>query len=374
VSELFAPDQRLSHLVSLVVVDLLFGVALFVGAMTALWFAWSLWSRARRLSAETWHYPALRAGHMLLCGTAHRAQGATPTGAFVELTITQAGVERGERDRYVEWTEVSRTLVEHPFLLRTHEGSEVLVRTDPFVDLVDRLQQTWRIGPTMRTRTACVDEGEQLWVEGELRSEYDRASSDPYRGATKLRWIIEAPRSGRLLVTSKPVGADLRRASLLSAGGALALIGLLCFFQLVVFADFRALRAHGVVTQATITSRQDWQSHSKGDSRHHFEWIVEYDTPSGPRRAREEVSDKAYQAHPPGDRVPVTYLSVRPEVMQIGPLSEVGVDSYSIWGTLTIAGLALIVINWRRTVSRKLKWSRRDKLVERVPGDLTRTK
>jgi Protein of unknown function (DUF3592) len=326
--------------------------------------------RAGRLRDGIWHHPVLRAGPMLLSGTAHRAEHATPAGAFVELTIKQSGIEHESREPFVQSTEISRDIVVHPFLLRTREGGEVLVRTDNSIDLIDRLEPAQPIGPALRTRTARVTEGERLWIKGTLRSEFSHAMDGPYRGAD-TRWVFEAPPSGRLMVSSQPVGADLRRIALWYVGGAFALIGLMFFYQLVVFGEFRDLRARGVVAQSIITNREEWHPRTKHGREDHYYWVVDYDTARGKHREKDEVNALAYKEHEVGDTVPVTYLPDDPSVLQIGPASEIGASIISVWGTAVIALLLFFIIAWRRKVSRKLKWTRRETLIERTSGKLT---
>jgi hypothetical protein len=142
------------------------------------------------------------------------------------------------------------------------------------------------------------------------------------------------------------------------------------FCRCVLYESFVALRAHGVVVQAQIHDRERWRDR-KHDTQH-FAWRFAYPTARGLLTAESETNKDSYATHTVGDMVPVTFLPSHPEVVQLGPLAEVGASTDPLWLLLSVLGFLVIMIGHRPWwLLRFLRpWWKSENVVDRVPGKL----
>jgi hypothetical protein len=368
VNVLLAPDDRLSHEASRIFVDLVFGGGLFLCTLAAALLAFFAWSRARRLSAEVWHRHGLRAGPILLTGTVAPVEDGPPGTPFIEVTITQQGKQyRGKNGPYIVWREVGRTLTERPFMMHTDGGDKVYVVPGGRVDLVDRLEGAQSIGPSMRTRSARIIEGEKIWLRGELRQEGSEAAG-PYRGGTSSAWTMRPPAGGALFVSSEPVDVDRRKAARSHAIFALLFLVSLFLTQGIVFSEFRALRAHGAVTQGTIEARDRWRVRVKNGYHTHYAFAVSYDLPGEHYTAkRAETNSYAFTVYQNVAQVPLVYLPTNPTTLQLGSLDELGV---SITAVLALSMALFFLLTIYLAVALARPWWRQKTVIDRISGTM----
>ena len=363
---LFAPTERLSHNASHFFVDIVFGGGLFLCTLAAALLAFFAWSRARRLSAEVWHRHGLRAGPILLTGTVAPVEDGPAGTPFIELTVTQEGKQyRGKNGPYIVWREVGRTLTERPFMMHTDGDDQVYVVPGGRVDLIDRLEEAHHIGPRTRTRSARIIEGEKIWLRGELRQE-GGAAAGPYRGGSSRAWTMRPPARGALFVSSEPVDADRRKAARGHAIFALVFLVSLLLVQGAVFSEFRALRAHGVVTQGRILARNHWTVRHKDNDYPRYAFTVAYDPPGEHHTLHAETNFDAFRAHLDDALVPLVYLPERPTVMQLGSADEVGA-SFVILPLCLLFFFSLVVY---LVFASMRPWWRRKTVIDRVAGTL----
>lgn len=362
---LYAPAFRLSTTASELWVTWIFGVGLLLVVFACALQAWRAWSHALQLRAEVWRQKGLRSGMMLISGVAEPVEeerdAATREAAafapFVELTIHQEGTQHSSRNgQYVMWLESSRSLSERPFILHTDEGTRIRVEPSGQIELIDKLEEPMRAGNTRR-RVARIIPGERIWVRGQLVID---SAQGPYRGLASQPTLRPSP-DRPLLICSQPIEAEDRSATRLHAGFAVGMLLMLLFCQRVVFGEFHALR-HGVEQTATLVSKRYWSTRNKNSVTMHFAYTL------APTNVEDEVSNDAYTRGEPGDLVPIVRGAKDATVFQIGPRSEVGIDTRNV----VAAGLvcAGIVVAWLAVAARRKPWWRRPRYDERTPGTL----
>lgn len=133
------------------------------------------------------------------------------------VSIMQEGKEqrskKGERVVSHTWTEVSRKTAVAPFVLVDDRGQKIRVEPNEEALLVDRLDHTTVHGkrPARRTRHARIVDGERVWVVGDLIS-VGRSDAGAYRDAP-AELVLRAPPSGRMLLSTEPLGERFRAES-----------------------------------------------------------------------------------------------------------------------------------------------------------------
>lgn len=343
----------------------LFGVGLLLLCAVAALLAWRSWSHALQLRREAWSARGRRSGTVLVSGIAEpvdeerdaSAREAAAFAPFVELSIVQRGTERSSRHgRYVLWRESFRSLSERPFVLLTDEGTRIRVEPTGQIELIDKLEEPTRTGDERR-RVARIIPGERIWVRGQLVVD---SAQGPYRGVASQP-TLRPPPDRALLICSQPIESEDRAGAKLHGAFAIGFGLTLLFCQHVLFSDFRALR-HGVEQRATLVSKRSWTTRGKNTVTMHFGYTV------SPMRVEAEVSSEAYTRGMPGDVVPVVRGATDPSVLQIGPRSEVGLDS----GPALFAGMLSlgVIIAWLAVAASKKPWWRRRRYDETVSGTL----
>ena len=363
---LLAPPGRLSPATSHLFVDLLLGGWLLVAVGIAALFAFLAWSRAKKLGAEVWHKRGLRPGPILLPGVAAPLDDDQSGQPFIELSIDQRGVERSSKNgRFVVWTETSRTLRDRAFVLRCDNGERVRVEPSGRVDLIDRLDDTHRLGPAARRRSARIVEGETVWIRGEL-VDAGASGDGPYRGgAPTHRWVLRPPARGSVFLSSEPVELEGRAEARFHTRIACVYLAYLALCQLAFFADYRALRADGVQDHAVVTRRTTWITRSKSTTTKHYGFHVSY---ADHQDAIEETNSHAYAAIHEGDRVPIVYVPRKPTVVQLGAAAELGLNAGA--GVVGLIFGGMLTMFYLALNAGRRPWWRRRKLVETVRGTL----
>jgi hypothetical protein len=364
-----APWSYVSSSTAHVCVDLVCGGGLLTAAVVTGGLALAAWSRARRLGAEVWKRRGLRPGPILLPGVARALDDGHGEAAFVELTLEQRGRQwQAKGGPQVTWKEISRKLKQRPFELECENGEHVRVEPGARVELVDRLDVTEAIIPGLRRRTARITPGEPIWVRGDL---YDngKASEGPYReAAPSHRWVLRPHARDAMYISSEPVDAEERAAGKLDLKFALVYVLLLVGARLL-FADYLALRAAGVETQARVVQRNSYWVRGKHGNDPRYSLDVELDVGGRSQKLWEPTNGAAYRQIEEGAMVPVTYLPTRPTVVQLATRSDLSTDMGGVFiAYFVIVTIGLLHIGIR--IGRR-PWWRQKKVVEIVPGRLT---
>jgi hypothetical protein len=190
----------------------------------------------------------LATGPAVVRGPVEYAQGES---AAVRVEITQHGVERVDKNNVLRhsWTEIDRTIRVRPFYVNDPRG-RVRVEPDARAMLVDDLDETRTTGADTRVRVAELSPGEHVYVIGHLRSGATPRGGGAYRESA-MAPVLEPPRRGRMLVSSKPLGDRFREAARRESrwGAVIVAIGVALLLLDLPF----HLRLHaGVYERATV--------------------------------------------------------------------------------------------------------------------------
>ncbi len=364
----YAPASRLLASTSRFLADSLFGGGIVLVIGLALLLAFLAKARAGALGEEERKKRGLRPGPILLCGLPEPIDEPPASGAFIELVIDQSGTQHQHRGRhYVTWTESARTLKHQPFYLRTESGERVRVEPQGRVELIDALEAPQRHGTSAkRRRIARITPGEKIWVRGLLSG--DGWSAGPYRGAGGGGYVLLPGGRDPLLVSSQPIDLEDEQTARFHGIFGFGFVALLALLQLVVFADYRALRREGVRGEARIDGIRQWITHSKNSTTHHFGWTLIYHVPGGALSTEVETNGYAFSRLTGGDTVPIVYVPRSPAIVQLGTEDEVAMSAgTAMFGLLTFGGLGGLYIGLSRT---RRPWWRRKRIVDVENGML----
>jgi hypothetical protein len=176
--------------------------------------------------AFTCENSALEAGQAAVRGTVEFAAGSDS--AF-RVEIEQEGSEsRVENGWACSWTERSREVSARAFYLRLPSGERVRVEPGRDTLLMDDLTATRQTGPTSRLRIAELEQGEQVVASGHLERDLDPESREGGYRRQGVGWVMRAPATGRLVLSSKPLHPPFYRRA------RIALVEALCVFVAAV--------------------------------------------------------------------------------------------------------------------------------------------
>jgi hypothetical protein len=307
--------------------------------------------------------PALAEGdNVVLSGIVRHLEG----NLAVRVSIDQEGSQRTYRGSTTHtWIEKARKVEVATFKLELPNGESVLVHPSKDVELIDALDLKYRHNRYARTWVAELTDGEKITARGRLERSDVADPAAAYRDVN-WGWALQPSATGKLLLSSEPMGLGLRKRASFHRKAALLAIGILCALQ-ATLALFYARAAVGTVQPGRIDSFSSWITHNKNSTTTHYGvWfeapVIGYQT--------EEVDDAdfyfygGYTGPVQGEHtIPVMVAS--PTNWQIGAKATI-----RWWHALLVLGGAVAFQFWyvvRRKMTRP--WFRR-KLNENGSGAL----
>jgi hypothetical protein len=281
---------------------------------------------------------ALRAGPAVVRGRVVLAEGEKTA---VRVEIDQIGTEtRGSKGGYTHaWNESARRVIARPFLLELPSGEILPVTPNSDVLLVDRIDTVRRTADNLRTLSAELTPGEEVWAAGVLVEEPDpRGAFAGYRDVPKKRLVLRgAGRRQRLELSSQPRGDRYRaRARFHQRWIAYALVALGIVHGTIFFV-YHARTFAGRVSYAHVVDKREYWTRSGKSSTHHHR----LDLVSEHGRFSEEASKKTFRTVGIGDVIAIRSVGERkapPEYANLGPT-----PTANGWGCL-FGGLAIVLL------------------------------
>ena len=290
---------------------------------------------AERKSARPLH-----SGPTIIHGVVELAEAAAYA---VEVDITQVGTESRTKNGYNHrWTESDRRVRAHDFYVRRANGDRVLVKPgeDPLlVDAVDHMEWSER---THRVRSAKLEVGEEVYVEGILSRGHDpeaAAHGAGYRSAGRDGWVMRAPVGERLHLSTEELG----HRHLLRANSHLVTLMVLALTSLVALGSMWTWGKRyfeGVDVTAAVVGRNYFTTRDhKGNVSHHYQITYAMEVPLPPRQLSEELDRRDWSEIAVGDQVWVRWVPRSELATSLGRSAS---QSHFLWVLgLAAFGLAL---------------------------------
>ena len=260
----------------------------------------------------------------------------------VRVELEQVGEESEHSGSWSHsWTEVGRSVQVHPFLLKHASGQTIRVEPTSEVLLIDEMDGVVMVDLTHRTRVAELVPGERVFAEGVLSQDSGARGAGPYRSGKG--WVLRAPASRPMLLSSEPMGERfLRRAELHRRHGLLAafLLLMLPLFNI----DYVLLVCRGRVGEATVTNLVFKQNKdSEGSGRNYG--YADLEAPELGIRRTETVSEEGFRKLKKGKRAPIRYVPGVPWLAELGP--DPTASGFRTLGFLAASIVLLIVYRLR---------------------------
>ncbi|TKC98216.1 hypothetical protein [Polyangium fumosum] len=269
----------------------------------------------------------LVAGEAVLFGKVERAEGSDTT---VRVEVDQEGEESESSGVWShKWTEKKRRVFVAPFYLRLASGHRVRIEPRDDVFLVDEMDGLLRVDLKARTRYAELTPGERVYAAGVL----SRAPDPEAQPAADYRtggegYVLRAPRSGRMLLSSQPLGERFHERARFHGRWAMWIALTAITFHLL-FLGYHVRRWAGTDTTATIRKLDHYVTESDDTLTHHYRvWL----TPRDGLSVDDEVEPEDFAWMHEGQIVPVRLVE--------GPFAS----STTIGGHLTVHDLAWSVV------------------------------
>ncbi|HEY4057843.1 MAG TPA: hypothetical protein VGM39_14615 [Kofleriaceae bacterium] len=284
----------------------------------------------------------------------------------VRVTIDQEGSQRTYRGSTTHsWVEKSRKVEVATFKLELPSGEAILVHPSKNVELVDALDKKFNHNKYQRTWVAELADGEKIFARGRLERSDVADPAAAYRDVN-WGWALQPSSTGKMLLSSEPMGHGLRsRASFHRKMGLFA-IGLLCALQ-ATLGLFYARAAVGTVQPGSITNFTSWLTHNKNSTTTHYGLWFEAPIVG---RQMEEIDDSDFDFYG-GYTGEMDGLHTVPVVVASQTNWQLGAKAtIRWWHALIILGSSIIFVFWyiaRRKMTRP--WFRR-KLNENGSGPL----
>lgn len=192
----------------------------------------------------------------------------------VRVSIDQEGSQRTHRGSTSHtWVEKDRVVEVATFKLELPSGETILVHPPKDVELVDALDLKFKHNRYQRTWVAELTDGEKIFARGRLQRSDVADPAAAYRDVN-WGWELQPNSSGKMLLSSEPMGQGLRtRASWHRKMGLLA-IATLCVLQVTV-GKFYARATVGTVQSARVTGFDTWITRNKNSTTTHFGMWIE---------------------------------------------------------------------------------------------------
>ncbi|MDI3290661.1 hypothetical protein [Polyangium sp. 15x6] len=269
----------------------------------------------------------LVAGEAVLFGKVERAEGSETT---VRVEVDQDGEESESSGVWShKWTEKKRRVFVAPFYLRLASGERVRIEPRDDVFLVDEMDGLVRVDLKSRMRYAELTPGERVYAAGVLSRAPDPEAQPTagYRSGGE-GYVLRPPRSGRMLLSSQPLGERFHERARFHARWAGTILLVAISFH-VAFLGYHVRRWAGTDTTATIFKLDHYVTKSDDTVTHHYRvWLSPRDGIS----VDDEVEPEDFAWMHEGQIVPVRLVE--------GPLAS----NTTIGGHLTIHLLAWAVV------------------------------
>lgn len=294
-------------------------------------------------------------GPVTLTGTVAYAEDAT---VAVRLDVTQEGEEEESSGQWTQvWTEVDRRVTVAPFYLVTESGQRVRVEPTREVLFIDSFTKKVLVHRTSRVRTAELEPGERVWVEGALVAVSDPGKPDGYRGVGSTL-VMRDSSDHRMRISSQPLDAPHERQAEFWRK-----IGFGYLVASVVlqgsFVPYYLRAAIGETVDAVVVGRHVVDGGDSAD-----EYVVDF-AMADETKASISVEREYHSAFVADARVEVRKVKGVPWFTQLGPAPSVG--GFHLFLPTVVLGGALI-----GTLVRRLNGGSEDeaRLVDREDGRL----
>jgi len=132
---------------------------------------------------------------------------ASDANVAVRLEITQEGKEEESSGQWSQtWTETDRNITVAPFELELEDGKRLRVEPTRNVLFTDAFNKKVLVNRTTRVRTAELEPGERIWVDGELVPMLDPSQPQGYRGSGTVLVLKDSARN-RMRISSERLDA-----------------------------------------------------------------------------------------------------------------------------------------------------------------------
>ena len=131
---------------------------------------------------------------------------------------------------------------------------------------------------------------------------------------------VLAYRAWRRARTSQRASATAR----FHAHFALVFLVALGVCQLYLYADYRALRAHGITVDGEVLDRRRWSTRNKSQNWYHYACRISYSDGARREIVEEETNATAYWELSAGTYVPLVHVPGDPRRVQLGRADEIG--------------------------------------------------
>jgi hypothetical protein len=248
-------------------------------------------------------------------------------GRAVRIEIDQAGTEWRVKNGYAHrWTETARRVIAEPFELRLPSGELLPVEPDQRVFLVDKLDQVVATDPSKRTRAAELTDGEVVYAVGDIaEGAIDPSGSfEGYREAPKRKKVLRAPKGGRLLLASEPLGARYWARVRFHIRWFLFVLAALAMMHAGVFLGFNLRVFRGHTVDARVSSLRHYTTGS-GKSRTTYDMVGAHSLDFS-ETFNEDARASSFRQLEIGAIIPVTVVDGWPKVTQLGatPTASIG--------------------------------------------------
>ena len=278
----------------------------------------------------------------------------------VRLEVTQTGTEEESSGNWTQvWRETDRRITVCPFVLETDSGQRLRVEPTRNVTFIDEFTKKVLINRTTRVRTAELEQGEYIWIQGELFSVKDTTKPEGYR-STGTVLVLKDSAAHPMRISSQPLdAAHERKARQWLIAGVVLLLGALIIQG--SFVPFYLRSWLGQTDEGVVVGRSVVDGGEGSD-----EYLVQVRLPNA-TVVSVEVAREHHNVFI--QDMPMSVRRVRGITWfaQAGP--EPSLDWFHLGVTLVLAFGAVIGVS----VARTGKWEEPgNKLVEKESGRLPR--
>jgi hypothetical protein len=343
---------------------ILFGSAITVLFVLALWRFLVFRGRALRAESIEKSRQELEQGPALLCGRVETEDG----GPAVRVEIDQVGTERSHKGQWShEWRERNRVVHVRPFRLHVPGEEAVQVVPDERIRLVDTLE-TEKFEDNYRRRVAALENKEQVWISGVLAREGQKSGPATAYRSGPGSWVLRGTRLEPLEVASGSLG---RQFSYWQRFHRKATIGLGAVFVLVnvfLLGPYHALLFLGEVERVTITDTSTYTTSSKGHRHTHYVVHGKLSRKAGGGSVEDEVDFSLYlDAKERGLKtVPFVYVPSATWIHGIGTAPRLS----HLRAIFTFLGVGLSALLFGLARRGAMPWYEQGHVIERGQGTL----
>lgn len=271
----------------------------------------------------------------------------------VRVVIAQHGTEQKNKNGWSHtWSEVDRTVVARPFLVRRPDGSRVRVEPDERVAVRDDLSKVEVVARDMRRRVAEVTPGEEVHVTGDMFATHKPASA--YRGSG-AEPVMRPPRGGRMTISTELPGNTEASRSRFHRGWAIAIAIVYSVMFLFVTLPYQVLLIEGETSMAKVVSTERWFVWVKPKNQKGY-WSPRYNVSArvGSEIITDECSQFLLECAERGEcaEVPITRASTIWSVAMLG--RGAAIDTWQL--VLLIISTGILIIAYPASVVSSRPW------------------